>query len=878
MDHTIAELQRAVGDRYRVERELGAGGMATVYLAHDPRHGRQVAIKVLRPELAAIVGAERFLKEIRTTANLQHPHILPLHDSGSAEGLVYYVMPYIEGESLRQRLRREKQLPVTDALRIAREVAGGLDSAHRKGIVHRDIKPENILLHEGGGQAVIADFGIALAVSRSDSAARMTETGMSLGTPQYMSPEQAMGERDITARSDVYALGCVLYEMLVGEPPFTGHSAQAIFARILTEEPRALAGQRRTIPPHVDAAVQTALAKVPADRYASASEFAAALATPSGTISTGAEPVSRARSRVVAAAAGAALLVGTGVIASILVVPRAASVPPARLSITLPPDRAVAAGGPISVIALSPDGKTIVYPGGSPHALRLYSRRLDALEVVPIPGTDGGRFPLFSPDGRQISFIKSGRVHSLVLDGGAPLAINVPPALAALWARPNEFLLTGVNGELMWARTDGSSRVIAHPDSARSEAALLPMQLLSDDRILMTGVQADFTGPVWVLDPESGDRQLVTRAPAGLAWYHDGLMAWVDREGAIRVREWEKDRRDAVDPRKDGGAAVTELTLATGVRFPPGAPAQLWASPAGSLVYVPAQPADLVLVDRSGRERVISAAPQAFHAPAVSPDGSSIAVDITGATRDVWLLSLSDTTMTRVTFEDDGHDAMWLPDGRSILYGHSRGATSGVNRRRVDGTGGSDSVLHDGPQLRAHGLTPDGTAAYGVRTTADGALLEIVRIPLAGERRSEPLFASSFNLSHPAASPDGRWLAYVSEETGRGEVYVRGVRDSTRVLVSPDGGTEPVWSRDGRELYYRSTTAGRLVAVRFETSSRLRVRDRTALFPVVSYEEASPHANYDVTPDGRFVFIRNAPLRELVYLQNWPALARRGAR
>ncbi|MEK6767560.1 MAG: serine/threonine-protein kinase, partial [Gemmatimonadota bacterium] len=223
MTDALARLSTSLADRYVIERELGAGGMATVYLAHDVRHDRKVALKVLRPELSAILGAGRFLAEIKTTANLQHPHILSLFDSGEADGLVFYVMPYVEGESLRDRLTREKQLPVEDAVRISREVAGALDYAHRHGVVHRDIKPENILLHDGS--ALVADFGIALAVSRSDGGTRMTETGMSLGTPHYMAPEQAMGEREITPKADIYALGCVLYEMLTAEPPFVGATA-----------------------------------------------------------------------------------------------------------------------------------------------------------------------------------------------------------------------------------------------------------------------------------------------------------------------------------------------------------------------------------------------------------------------------------------------------------------------------------------------------------------------------------------------------------------------------------------------------------------------------------------------------------------------------
>src|SRR3954463_486963 len=245
----LVRVQAALADRYLLEEEVGAGGMATVYLAEDLRHDRKVAIKVLRPELAAVIGAERFLREIKTIANLQHPHILGLIDSGEVHGTAYYVMPFVEGESLRDRLTREKQLPIADAVRIATEVAGALDYAHRHGVIHRDIKPENILLHDGA--ALVADFGIALAASKAGGD-RMTETGMSLGTPQYMSPEQAMGQREITGCSDIYSLGCVTYEMLTGEPPFTGPTAQAIVARVMTEEPRPLVSQRKTIPAAVE--------------------------------------------------------------------------------------------------------------------------------------------------------------------------------------------------------------------------------------------------------------------------------------------------------------------------------------------------------------------------------------------------------------------------------------------------------------------------------------------------------------------------------------------------------------------------------------------------------------------------------------------------
>jgi eukaryotic-like serine/threonine-protein kinase len=264
-------LKLALADRYTIERKIGSGGMADVYVAQDVRHNRQVAIKVMHHELAMRIGVGRFLREIETTAKLQNPHILPLFDSGHVEGMVYYVMPYVEGQSLRARLERETQLPVADALRIATEIASGVGYAHRHGVIHRDIKPDNVLFQDG--QVVVADFGLALPQSEDGAQSRMTTSGVSVGTPHYMSPEQAAGDSNVDARTDIYALGVVLYEMLAGEPPFTGATTQAVFHRVMSEEPRPLSQHRKSIPPHVEAAVARALEKVPADRWQTTSEF-----------------------------------------------------------------------------------------------------------------------------------------------------------------------------------------------------------------------------------------------------------------------------------------------------------------------------------------------------------------------------------------------------------------------------------------------------------------------------------------------------------------------------------------------------------------------------------------------------------------------------
>ena len=285
MSDLLARITAALADRYPIERELGRGGMATVYLARDPRHHRSVAIKVLSQDVAAMLGPDRFLREIELAARLNHPHILPLYDSGEVDGMLFYVMPFIEGESLRARLDRDKQLPIDEAVQLTRKVAAALDYAHRHGVVHRDIKPENILLHEG--EPLVADFGIALAVSEAASD-RLTGTGLTVGTPYYMSPEQATGDRQLDARSDIYSLGCVLFEMLAGETPHTGSSAQVVLARILTEPPRELRKLRASVSLHLESVVGKSLSRLPADRFLTASSFAEALSrsellgTPSG--------------------------------------------------------------------------------------------------------------------------------------------------------------------------------------------------------------------------------------------------------------------------------------------------------------------------------------------------------------------------------------------------------------------------------------------------------------------------------------------------------------------------------------------------------------------------------------------------------------------
>ena len=425
MADILDRLTPALADRYRIDRKLGQGGMATVYLAADLRHDRPVAIKVLRPELAAVVGAERFLSEIRTTANLQHPHILPLFDSGEADGFLYYVMPYMAGETLRDRLDREKQLPVDEAIAIARKIGSALDYAHRNGVIHRDIKPANILLEDGEPQ--VADFGIALAVQNAGGG-RLTETGLSLGTPYYMSPEQATGDGDPDARSDLYSLGCVAFEMLAGEPPFTGPSAQSVLARVLTEDAPMVTRIRKTVPANAASAVARATQRLPADRFATIGEFTAALADPGyrwGDLADSSSATGRgSRTAGLWPLATGVLAIATVALAVTAIREHARPGPgPLALRVTMPDSQRVMNPVDFMSAAVSDDGSTLVYVGPEqPNGTQLWAKRRGELNGNPIRGTSSPIMFTVSPDGSEVAYILSSASALAVIStaGGTP--------------------------------------------------------------------------------------------------------------------------------------------------------------------------------------------------------------------------------------------------------------------------------------------------------------------------------------------------------------------------------------------------------------------------------------------------------------------------
>jgi hypothetical protein len=462
-----------------------------------------------------------------------------------------------------------------------------------------------------------------------------------------------------------------------------------------------------------------------------------------------------------------------------------------------------------------------------------------------------------------------------VTGGGAttiPLAAGT--ALAAIaFAGADEFIATLTDGRLARIGNDGSVAPIARPDTAAAEARLDVMQVLPGGGILAIAAQGPPDGTLLVVDPHSGARTTLMTSPVQWAGYAQHHLVWAAPGGALYAGPFDVRRK-----RLSGAVQALGATAQT----TRGSRPKVTLSAAGdALAYIPAQPLSLARVGRDGRAVTVLGEPRNYHSPRVSPNGRQVLFDFSEATRDIWLLDLRDTTITRVTFTKDGHDPHWLPDGRQFLFGSSRGSQVGIFRGSTDGTGGADSLLIDGPQISVHSVTSDGrtgiAAMVSTRQTAQGlGGFDLVTVPLTGNAKSKPLLTSDYNEFYPALSPDGRWLAYVSDESNRPEVYVRPFPGpGSKVLVSQSGGSEPVWSRTGRELFYRSfgPREPQMITAAIETRPTLRVLSRTALFDVEEYETAIPHANYDVMPDGQsFMMVRMGRLSEFVYLQHWTRL------
>jgi serine/threonine-protein kinase len=833
-----AALTAALAGRYSVERELGAGGMATVYLAHDVRHGRDVAVKVLHPDLGAALGGERFLAEIRTTAKLQHPHILPLLDSGASDGLLYYVMPYVRGETLRDRLTRERQLPLEDAIRIAREAADALTAAHTEGIVHRDIKPENILLQ--GGHAVVADFGIALAIETAGGE-RMTQTGLSLGTPQYMSPEQAMGERTVDARSDIYALGAVTYEMLVGEPPFTGPTIQTIVAKVLTERPTAPRAIRDTVPPAVEAAVLKALAKLPADRFASAEKFAEALtradAVVAASTATVAAPAitrtsrSRATTMVGLTTAAAAIAVGAWWLGR-----KSAPAPVSEWSaFTQLTDAAGFETGP----SLSPDGQSFAYASNARGGWDIYVQRVGGRNPVVVAGDTAldEVWPAYSPDGKQLAYnLRGGGIFIVGATGESARRLTSFGANPA-WSPDGKRIAFGSEEVGSAYNTNGSGTIwtvdVAGGEPKRldrgvSEGLYQPSWSPSGRRIVVwttTGGQRDLE----TIDVSTGEQAKITNDVAvdfAPVWSPDGRSLYFgsDRSGTMGL--W----RIGVD-QASGRATSAPALIASGADVDMDLPHL--SSDGQSLVFRskvesvnPAAVAFDPVAGRIGPVTLLQHRTGILVPSDVSPDGKWLALaNIPDRQQDLFVMRPDGTNLTRLT-DDIARDwsPRFVPDGTALTFFSNLSGKYEVWSIKLDGSG--RTRLTDVAGVSFSMFAPDGKR-LAVGKIPSGAVIGSGPWPLT-EQNSKPL--TGLEVEGGTMTPtywarDGRFMSgYVV--TKAGEAIGMAVYDVTtghaRQLNNDSHTYDVAWLPDGRHVVY-FTDRGQLVMQDVETLARRNV-------------------------------------------------------
>ncbi|MEP7326995.1 MAG: protein kinase [Gemmatimonadota bacterium] len=863
-----ARLTAALADRYKVERELGQGGMATVYLAEDLKHHRKVAIKVLRPELAAALGADRFLREIETTANLRHPHILPLYDSGESAGFLFYVMPFVEGESLRDRLDREKQLPLDDALLIAREVADALSYAHSHGIVHRDIKPENILLESG--HAVVADFGIARAVSAAGGS-RLTATGMSVGTPMYMSPEQAAGEKDLDGRSDLYSLACVLYEMLTSQPPFTGPTVESVVHQHLVAEARPVSQLRPAVPPVIADVLTRALAKNPADRFSPAAHFAAALVSPAGTRSAGAPP------RLSRTVLGLGVVVALTAIGTLVLVYRR---PRAAPAITIGRTTQVTREAGLEVDpALSPDGSLVAYAAGPPAHMQIFVRQVGGGRTIALT-TDSAqsyRWPRWSPDGSQIAY-----------QGGAGIAVvpalgGQPRLVVRLQAQPAESTTTAGSRLAGFAWSPDGRRIAYSIAYLGNQVTVVPVEggapthlagmrdvhslawspdgarlagVAGNPLFVFGGVYFGNEGPssIWVLPLDGSppirvtDDQHLNMSPQ---WAADGRhLFWVsDRDGSRDVYriKLSGEGAPAGEPERltTGADAHTISLSADGRRLAYArlrTPSNIWS------ISVPTTGA----VSIAGA-RPVTTGDQTIETIAVSRDGRWLVFDSDrNGNADIYRIPAAGGEPIQLTTDSAGdYSPAWSPDGRRIAFHSMRTGNRDLFTMDADGSG-----LVQRTSTAAHELdvdwSRDGNALVATFIPSEEkpdslahTWPQFVIVPLGGGAERPIAVFGDF----PHWSPSQDLIAFHSPEGLR----VTSPGGTSRLLVpnSPGDG-EPfyaAWSSDGKTVYYvaHSPRGSAIRAVPVTGGpSRLLVRFD---------DPTRQHTRYGFTTDGRTFYL-----------------------
>jgi serine/threonine-protein kinase len=863
---------------YEILAAIGAGGMGEVYKARDTRLDRIVAIKVLPEQLAADQQfRDRFDREARAVSALDHPHICALYDVGDQDGTAFLVMQYLEGQTLEARLSAGA-LPVEQALDYAIQIAGALAAAHKAGIVHRDLKPGNVMLTKAG--AKLLDFGLAKtaltvpggSLSMLPTTPAVTAQGTILGTFQYMAPEQLEGHEADT-RTDIFAFGVVVYEMLTGKKAFAGKSQASLIGAIMHADPPPMSTLQPLTPATLDRSIRKCLAKAPDDRWQSAKDLLDALKWTDESV-----PVRREQSaRPYVWAAGGALIAAVMAAAVTWILTRPAPAPArqvSRFTITLAGGLQLQNPGR-PLVALSPDGTHLVYAVGEEGGnQRLYLRALDQLEAAPLRGTERASWPFFSPDGQWIAFWQGGQIKKMSISGGAPVAVCAAAALnGATWSTDDTIVFVEGSDDIRRVQgTGGSSERLLKLEAGQAYGP----QVLPGGRALLftlndTGARWD-AAQVVVVSLDTGKRQVVLQGGYDAKYLPTGHLAYINTNTLLAAPF------DVAALKVTGGPVplVERVRAGTGGVS---SVAHYSISRTGSLVYVPADTLvqrTLAWVDRQGHEEALPAEPRPYRYPRVSPDGSRVAIEAQDQDNDIWIWEFARATLTRLTFTPENElSPLWTPDGQRVVFQTQRPRASNVYQQAANGTGAIERLTTGPNRQLPDAFTPDGKALVYSEIDAKGNY-DIFLQSLDGNRASKPLLNTPFNEQNADLSPDGRWMVYQSNQSGQDEVYVRPFPrvDDGRWQISVGGGSRPVWARNGRELFYLGPV-GAMMTAAVQSQTSFSAGSPTKLFEGSSYGwTLTVGRHYDVAPDARrFLMIKQPSGRSeadrLIVVENW---------
>jgi len=899
---------------YEIAERIGSGGMGAVYRAHDERLSRPVAIKTLLSHVARDLELRRrFTREAKMLATLSHPHICPVFDVGQQDGLDFFVMELLEGETLAGRITRGP-LPIDQVLRYAIEIADALDKAHRCGIVHRDLKPANVMLTRAGSK--LLDFGLArrgavvteanVRIDRT-AASPLTDPGtLAAGTLNYMAPEQLNG-LEADARADVFACGAVMYEMLTGKKAFEGTSQASVVTSILEHDPPPASDLRSLVPHSLDRVIATCLSKDPDSRWQSAGDLARALtliredASALSDRARVAAVQTAGRTRYVRYVAGLAGIV-IGAAATALVVSMTTErggqtrdisrvlvgVAPAdqlRASTDAPRDLGQLSR---SAIVLAPDGRTLVFSAVRGDRQQLYARSLDQLDAVPMPGTEGAANPFLSPDGLWVGFWANGALKKVPLKGGAPptTLCETTAVFGASWGSNDVIFFARERGGLWQVPASGGSptTVTALDEKAGEVSHRLPQILPGNRTVIFTVTRTPLSTwddtQIVAQSLTTGQRAVLIEGAADARYLPTGHLVYM-RRSTLMAAPFDPD-----DLTVSGGsvALLSDVMQAANMvnSAQDSGAGQFTHAAAGSLAYVPGGVSSLpdrslVSIDRSGGVEALTAPPRAYTYPRLSRDGTRVLVSTQGD-RKIWTYEIASGTMKRLSLEGRSQAAVWTHDDTRVAYGSSIAGTENLFLAMADGTATPERLTMSPLFQRASAWSPDGVLAFVEQQELSYDILTLRH----GDDQPKAFLASRSNESHPDFSPDGRWLAFASDESGRPEVFVQPFPGpGARTLISRDeGGTAPAWDRDGRQLFYvvpvlsREKASVRMMAVTLTLGTQLTAGEPRFLFESTALTAGSSVRNYDVTPDGRFLAVQpreRTPIRptQIVLVQNW---------